>query len=316
MSSSARRSLAALVAIGCAGAPGDAAPARELPSPYTYEPEDAGGGVDPAVMQAELQAVVDRIRTFHGRAILDAYGQARGYGDTRCPVETETDTVENGHSVYFEGLCVAGTRYWFKGPMTTYAFVDTPLDAFEVFDFAAHDEHLGVGWTGAALKGQTDIYDARSDLDFNCSCTALDAMSATDGERRWFSYVDGPSHWVASDAPAAWIDGGLQVQLYVVLARTDDAAWRARVAGTVTGATDTYGTIDLDLTLSGTHGADGAVRCDAGSGTVGMRYTTTGVRTELVLEAPDGGCSLCGPVGDETVCVDVSALQAWDTAPW
>ncbi|MDP2315052.1 MAG: hypothetical protein Q8P41_19285 [Pseudomonadota bacterium] len=291
----------------------------DLPSPYEYIAPDVGENVDPVTMQAELQATFDELRTFNGSATLTAYGQALLHGDGSCPNEVETDTENNGHTAYFDGLCVARTRYWFKGPMTTYAFTDNALDAFEISDFHPVRTDDGVAWTGTALKGQTDIYDDRSDLDFNCSCTAVSAYSFPGpGEGHWFSYVDGPSHYTAPEAaPGTWINLGLQVKLYAYLQRHLDGAWEARLAGTVTGLTDRYGTIDLDLSFGGVRAADGTIGCAAGGGgSVGMRYTTTGVRTELAFATDGASCVVCSPAGDGTVCLDLTSVADWETAPW
>jgi hypothetical protein len=305
----------ALLVAGCA--PGDDT-AVDLPSAYVYQGEVVEDVVDPVEMQVELQDLLDNIREFNGNQTMAAYGQARAYGDELCPLETVTETPEDGTTVYFDRLCVVDDRYWFKGPMTTYTFSDNTLDQFEIYDFAPQLHEIeSTPWTGMAMKGQTDIFDSENTMDFNCSCTAVTAVSPPLGtEQRWFTYTDGPSHWIAPEAADSWINQGIQSHMWIAfwLDKTD-GDFEAVLEGSVTGYGSEYGSIDLDMTVDGTRGDDGVTCAPGTGGTAQLRHTTTGVRTDMTL-VTDDSCDACGDVAGTTLCVDLTHLADWDSAPW
>ncbi len=304
--------------VACSGSGTDAV---SWPTAWEYEAVAQEDAVDPAVIQAEVQGLLANVRSFNARPALEAYDQARLYGDSLCPEEVTTETVESGTSVYFERLCVARRTYWYKGPMTTYAFAENLLEQFEVYDFFQYMDFDGTKWTGSAMKGQTDIFSsgAAEPVDYNCSCTAMAAVSPPSAtSHQWLSYTDGPTHWTAPEALDSWINQGIQSHLYMKFGtRPLDARWRAEIVGSVTGFATVYGDIELDLALGGDLLADGGVACDAdGGGTIAARHTTTGLRTTLTYSTPGGSCEACVTVEGEEVCVDFAALMVWDTTPW
>ena len=305
-----------LALLACTAPPEDSA--IDLPSAYTYAGEAVDDTPDPAVVQAELQAFFDEVRGFNGGPVIDDWYDVHRYADAACPAETITDSDANGHVVYFDGLCRAQERYWFKGPMTAYTFADNDLLAFEVFDFRPHLEKLTAAWTGQVIKGQTDIFDEVSDLDFNCSCTALRASASTNPDSlQWASYTDGPSHWVAPSAdPDAWNNQGIQSNLWMWFERTQTTAWQAQIEGAVNNVGEVYGTVELELRMAG-HGFGDDLACDEGTNFwVELRRSTTGTRTALDFRTTPGSCEACAPVGDTQVCVDLANALDWEGTPW
>ncbi len=292
--------------------------AVELPSAYAYEAGTQDDAVDLVELQADAQAVLDDLRVYNAGPIIDAWYDAHTYAGRDCPLETISETAENGYVVYFDGECVAADRYWFKGPMTTYDFEDNRLEAFEVYDLRPYLEGDSA-WTGQAIKGQTDVYDAESTLDFNCSCTATIASSLADPNApAWFSYTDGPSHWTAPTADtAAWMNNGITSNIFMWFSTTaSDSRWQAVVNGSVTGVGATYGNIALDIRLAGSQLEQG-VLCDPGlTFSVEARRSSTGARTRMEFETAAGACSACAVVGDGEVCLDLTNALDWEGAPW
>jgi hypothetical protein len=203
--------------------------------------------------------------------------------------------------------------------MTTYEYTDNMLEATDLNEFRRFRADPNVHWTGMALRGQVDIYDQDSEIDFNCSCVAMEATSLEeDGSSHWFSFIDGPVHWDAPDAPPAWFDDGLQIQWYLYAGRRPATGeWHSAVEGVVTGLTEVYGTIWLKFNASGLRDEEtGAVTCDPGGGLALVRSTATGTLTWFDMLTKDDSCVYCAPVGDGEVCVDITPIQDWETEPW
>lgn len=303
------------VALACTDSAGE----EGTPTAYTYESPVVEGQADPVVIQSEVQDTLDNLRTFNAGPLITAWFQIRAYGDDMCPGETIWDSEDDGHVIYFDILCVVDDHIWFKGPMTTYAFEDNTLQQFEVYDPIRYMDGVKPYYTGQAIKGQTDVYDMTSDLDYNCSCTAI--LAEGDDEagdfHTWLSYTDGPSHLTAPESdPTLWMNQGIFSHLYLQFDRaTEGTRWQANLEGSVTGYTATYGDIELDLEIAGFY--DGGVRtCEkGGGGTVEVRHTVTGQRTAMTFTV-DETCNACADVGDGTVCLDFSTLADWEDSPW
>lgn len=305
-----------LLLLACSAPPEQLA--VELPSAYTFDGDTNDDDVDLARLQAEVQAVLDGIRTYNAAPIIDAWYDAHTYSDVYCPAETISDTEANGYVVYFDSECVSEDRYWFKGPMTTYTFEDNTLADLEVYDLRPYLEVTTTEWTGRALKGQTDVFDAESSLDFNCSCTAALASAASDPNALgWVSYTDGPAHWIAPTAdPDVWINQGITSNLFMRFSRDGDARWEAEILGSVTGAAEVYGNVAIELRLGGVQLEQGLL-CDPDSEfAIEARQSSTGARTRMEFETADGACSACATVGEGEVCVDLTPALDWESSPW
>jgi hypothetical protein len=303
-----------LLLLSCAGEP-----EPEAPSAYTYTSPEVEDIADPVVMQEEVQDVIDNLRTFNAGPVIDAWFAARAYGDDLCPDETISDSAANGHVTYFDILCVVDDRIWFKGPMTSYEFTDNDLIKFEMYDPKPYMDGVKAYWTGTAIKGQSDVYDTESDLDYNCSCTAIlaDGPDVKELFYSWLSYTDGPSHLTAPESdPSLWMNQGIFSHLFLQFDRkVDDPRWQANLVGELSGYTSTYGDVELDLEISGDL-IDGVITCEPGTGgTMSARHTDTGVRTELDIVV-DEDCNSCSPVGDGEVCLNFTELMNWDSDPW
>jgi hypothetical protein len=293
----------------------DTGPTSALAHPY----EEAGNAavVDPALLQSELQALVDTLRSYNATPVLDSWAAVRAYGDANCPSETITESEANGTTTYFERLCIANDVTYFKGPMTVYDFTENTLLAFEVADVQTNVELDGSLWTGRLMKGQTDIYEPGSTLDYNCSCTAALASSSTNAIEQWWTYTDGPTHWSGPEDDGTWMDRGVQSNLYQHYAEYTDAGyWWVRVRGAVTGHADVYGSVELDIMLGGPTTAPQSCAPSSTAQAV-MRHTDTGRSTPLVFTFEGGvSCSACAPVDGGEVCVDFAPLHAWEGSPW
>jgi hypothetical protein len=291
----------------------------DTPSAYSYEAPDRADAVDPAGIEAEVQALIDVIREFNAGPAIDAWFTVRAYGGATCPPEVTYDSADNGYVTYFDGQCEASGRYWFKGPMTTYTVTLNTLENTEVYDVRPYLLTETLPWSGQLIKGQSDVYDAQSDLDYNCSCTAalLQAEEAT--LLHWASYTDGPTHLDGPDRDAdAWMNRGTLSNMWMYI--TEDAVagrWSAKLDGSVTGHGEDYGDIEMYVELGGERLQDGTLLCDPGTGgEFVVRHSATGIRTSFKLELAAGSCQGCATVAGSPVCIDLSPIVSFEGAPW
>ena len=307
-----------LVASACTAPTGDTSVAVR-PSAYSYETSSQDDSEDLGVMQAEIQFILDNIRSYNGGPVIDAWYEAHRYSDGACPNDIITETEINGTVVYFDSECISQDRYWFKGPMTTYTFADKDFQGFDVADFLPYLEGgYDTLWTGQAIKGQTDVYDAESDLDFNCSCTAVRAVSIADPDAlEWLSYSDGPAHWISPSAdPTEWMNEGVLSHLFIRYKRESTSRWEVSLQGSITGATEVYGDVALELIIGGM-GTGDELNCNPDTYMhVEARRTATGARTAMDLLFEGGACSACTAVGSGEVCLDITEAVDWQEVPW
>jgi hypothetical protein len=288
-------------------------------SAWEYAAEDATFVVDVGVMQRELQTLVNELRGYNATPVLDAWGGVRAYGDELCPAETVTESAENGTSTYFERLCIANERTYFKGPMTVWDFTDNDLLAFEVVDVAENVRLDGTLYSGRAMKGQTDVYELASDLDYNCSCTAVVGASDAVDEKQWWTYTDGPTHWTGPEDDGTWMEEGHQSNVYQHYRRSpDEGEWSVVIEGAVTGHAEVYGSVSLMLSYSGS--LDDLATCpNTSSVEAVVRDTATGQSTTLTFGMdPSKPCFGCATVVEDQspVCIDFSVINDWEDSPW
>ena len=288
-------------------------------SAWEYTPEETSVVIDAGAMQRELQALVDNLRGYNATPVLDAWDGVRAYGDEACPAETVTESAANGTSTYFERLCVANHRTYFKGPMTVWQFTDNDLLAFEVDDIAQHVMLDGSLFSGRVMKGQTDVYEITSDLDYNCSCTAAVAASENAERLQWWTYTDGPTHWTGPEDDGTWMDAGHQSNVYQHYSRRPtDGVWNVVIEGSVTGHAEIYGSVDMLISIGG--GMEDLRTCgNAATIEVVMRHTETGQSATLTFGMdPSQACYGCAVVAEDQspVCIDFSGLNDWEDAPW
>lgn len=286
---------------------------------WEYVPEDVSVAMDPGVMQRELQELISGLRGYNATPVLNSWVGVRAYGDAACPAETVTESDANGTSTYFERLCIANGVTYFKGPLTVWDFTDNDLLAFEVDDIADHVMRDGALYTGRVMKGQTDVYEPSSDLDYNCSCTAASAASYGVDRDQWWTYTDGPTHWTGVEADRTWMDLGHQPNLYQhYTRRAGDGVWNVLIDGSVTGHAEEYGSVELTISIGGR--LEDLTSCEASAAIeIVMRHTETGQSATLTFGMdPSQPCFGCADVvdGQSPVCIDFSAINDWEDAPW
>lgn len=317
----AARAVAAALGLGCGGPPAPAAPARTPdtagppPAAWDYTPSASDAPPGPELVAADAQRVLDAIPTVRAAAALAAWGQVHALAEPRCPSEIEASSSSDGDTTHFELMCRTSRGVWFKGPFTTWSFADNRLDTIALAgELRALHPDLRLPFTGAAMRGQVDVFDEDGTLDFNCSCTALEAAHTTDaGVRHALSYVDGPVHWEAPQAPAAWFDGGRLAQLYVHTERAPDGGTAVFARGALTGFTDAHGSAQVWMELRTT--PTDAARCWVDRLDFTLR-TPSGARTQVSFGAADAACVSCADLDGERICVDLSAYADSAELPW
>lgn len=312
---------------GCAGGAGAGEETGGAPSGWSWEgssPEEAASAED---LSAAVQALIDRARTINAAPVLSSYYEAMSYSFEWCPEQTETTAETTGDMRYWDGVCEGNQSVWFKGPMTTWTWdaIDIPAGNVDIVSeiMSSSPAFDGYLFYGNGIRGQTDIYNPDSSIDFNCSCTAMQGMGmADDGRVSFFSFMDGPSHWTGSAADGTWMADGVRPGMWSwAEVNPDEDMKHVTLAGNLTGFAERFDTAKIDLTVFAP--LDGSKACTAGdlsSFSLSIRDADTADWYELVFVIDDsleGVCGACAPLETgEEVCVDLSPILVWESAPW
>ncbi len=314
---------ALLLLAGCAAeGTGDSAP-----SGWSWEeqaPEEVASAAD---LSLDVQALIDQLRTINAAPVLSSYYEAMGNSLAWCPEQTETTAETTGDMRYWDGVCAGSEDVWYKGPMTTWTWdgIDLAAGTVDIIStiMASSPSFEGYAFNGNGIRGQTDIYNPDSSVDFNCSCTAMQGMGmADDGRIGFFSFMDGPAHWTGPAAEGTWMAEGVRPGLWTwAEANPAEDMRHLTAAGNVTGFAERFDTARLDLTVFAP--IDGSKACTAGdlsSFSLSIRDAETADWYNLEFEIDDSdaaACTACATLeSGEQLCVDLLPAIAWEGAPW
>lgn len=320
----APRAIGLSALVGCAG---PAAEPADEPAAWAWEgsaPEEQASAEELSDAVAELLVAV---RTVNAEPVLDSYQEAMSYRLDWCPELTETSSEATGEMTYWDGMCEGAEQVWFKGPMTTWNWeaIDLASGSVDLVSeiMASSTAFDGYRFHGSGIRGQTDIFNPDSSIDFNCSCTAMQGMGAAeDGRNGFFSFMDGPAHWTGAAAEGTWLEAGVRPGLWI-WAEADPTVGLRHItaAGNVTGFSERLDTARIDLTVFAP--LDGSKACTAGeisSFSLSLRDAETASWYELDFEIDDSDptlCTACAPLeSGEEVCVDLMPVLDWEDSPW
>lgn len=268
-----------------------------------------------AELEESLASLVSTAVSISARPVLQSYYEAMTFSEDVCPAIVYASAETTGDVSYWDGLCEASTGVTFKGPMTTWDWADIDLANGEVDMLSSYLSGPGQGYTftGQGIRGQTDIYDDTSEIDFNCSCIAMMAAGRhTDGTIGSVDYLDGPSHWTGSASEGTWLEDDLRVNM-VKWATLDPAGKNINVnyQGGITGLPGRFDTAKMDAVLSWE--IDSELGCkDDGFQTISLRLrdgeTAEWSEPELTVGPVGEACMACMMYDGEEVCVDVHSL--------
>lgn len=268
-----------------------------------------------AELEESLASLVETTVSLSARPVLQSYAEAMTYSEDGCPNIVYASAETTGDVSYWDGLCESSTGVTFKGPMTTWSWDEIDLANGEVDMLSGYLSGPGNGYTftGQGIRGQTDIYDDTSEIDFNCSCIAMMAAGRhTDGTVGSVDYLDGPSHWTGAASQGTWLEQDLRVNM-VKWATLDPAKQNINVnyQGGITGLPGRFDTAKMDAVLSWEIG--GELGCkDDGFQLLSLRLrdgeTAEWSEPEFTVGPVGEACMACMMYDDQEVCVDVHSL--------
>lgn len=299
-------------------------PETAAASPWEWEGRSPEATVSAEELSVAVTALMDAVPTIHAAPVVSSYQEAMAYSQGRCPDVTRASSEATGDVQYWAAMCQGAEGVWFKGPMTYWVWEDIALaeGSVDIVSglLAARPELAGARYYGLGIRGQTDIFNTDSSIDFNCSCVAMQARGQTpDGQDLFFSFTDGPTHWTGAAADGTWMREGLLPSLWSV-AREDAETDRRRldIVGDLSGFAERFDTASLSLSLS--RPRDGSLACDAdGALSLTIRDAETALWHPLsfVISADERACLACADWDDgERICVDLASYLDWDDSPW
>lgn len=319
----ARAWIPALLASGCAPAPETVTDSstEEAASAWTYEGADLDEPMNAEDLQAALQALVNRVRTINAQPVVDSYRGAMSHAYGECPTLVETSSDLTGDVDYWDGMCEGERDVWFKGPMTTWTYEDIDVADGQIDLVSTILEQNGFLYTGAGVRGQTDIFSVDTSIDFNCSCAAFWGQGVnSEGGSSFFSLVDGPSHWTGSEAEGTWLADGLRPGLWQSFEiNTAEGFQMASIHGSITGYAERYDTAQFDLDLFRPLDHSSACYADLTVFTIEVRDAQTGqwASIDFRVETNGDACAATGEVeGTGEITLDLATVLDWTESPW
>lgn len=294
--------------LGCVGSTPDA-PERGASDAEAWAFSDTGGSpaFDVEVASSDLQALVTAIHEVTPDPLLVSYAAARAHGDETCPPE---ETLQDGdvRRTWWYGTCgVPATQTRFNGVMTQLEWEAADPSAIDVVEIQAFLPP-GFTWSGLAFDGRIDIYDSADTFDFSCSCAAsvLEGVAA-DGSTARVTTARGPAAWTGADAAGTWLDQpGLLADVARGLVRDPSGATTAGVIASVSGPGERYRALSLNVVSQLPPGETS--RCTSAQGQLFLRDSLTGQRRVLAVswDGAAEGCTVCGDVDGDSLCVDLA----------
>lgn len=296
----------------------DGAAPDDLPTEYTYTPEDDGEVVlDSQALAEGIQAAMDVALGLSGQPVIDGYFSMLDDADDNCPTWYEQDG-----NVFWYDYCTSSTGALFDGYGFYYPYDNVDLDG------------TGTLWSGDYLYGVATITDSDGTwfhtgggvqvlTGFN---PGEDAFSDVDDSYYGMSQAVGGFEWTAPEADDTWIGAGIQPNLYLYTVDYPGYGIRgAMVDGGISGLSGDATAVLFDNNFI-YHEAAGSLCEQEPTGSIQLR-DADGRWWVVDFDTPDGGtmsrelCDGCGTVsyaGEELgeVCVDFSGWLDWELSTW
>lgn len=305
---------ASLVAVvwltGCAVAPDTASDAD------TEAPVEVDTGVRTyidAEIASALDALIPQLTSLSAAPVLEAYERAMAHGGSSCPI-IDVSPGEAMDTEYWWGGCSEHlTETSFNGPMTHWT--GTGVDGSNTGEIYA-DPVLNALWPGPfagtwdieGISGQGDVFAWDGSFDFDCACTAIQAVGEVEGDPMYATSLAGIAGWEpASDLADTWLDGTLRVEGTLAFSDEDDGR-RAWIDGVFTDLEAGYA---LELHALWLRDAAGKCHDVEEAATVSFWTREVGVWTDVTLALAED-CMAC--VGED--CLAITPLYEWEERPW
>lgn len=306
--------------LACADPTDPEGPARD-PLPSAWEWEDSASlarEADLELLSASVQALFDQARGVRAAAVHANYAAAMALATETCPTQAITTTEQQGLVHYWDGQCATEGGMVFKGPMTTWSWEDTPLFGSGVPELDHMIPDDGLRYDGQGMMAQADIFAQSGAPDFNCSCFAMEGTGEDGvGNRGYFNWVDGPTHWTGAETAGTWMEGGgLRAGLWQYYLLDPNAGIVSlHLRGGLTGHAERYDSIWAEL--RGSRPLGGSMPC-APDFQVDLEVrdgaTTAWIAASLTMTQGCVACTTLEGVGE--LCADLEPLFDWEEAPW
>lgn len=296
-----------LFALACTPTPDEASTVPYILPESQAEPPSLDG---PTVV-AEVTDLVASLLTLNATPVVDAYWEVMGAADGGCPYYYPYMSEPGLEFVYWYDDCASGAGSRFVGASYEGIYTDY--------------ESGGFFYNGTYLFSQFDVDTAEGQVLHGNGEAAVYQADAADGTMAYFmSYLDGDFSWTG--ATGSWLGSGLLPALTLQVLTIPELGSQVYVDGGASGLGGSFDTIIFDgLVL--TAEALGSDCGDEPGGSVLLR-DAEGNWYDILFDGPDvtgtggdGACDGCGTAWFEgsnlgPVCMDFSALLAWEDRPW
>lgn len=291
-------------------APSASSPVDE-PAPYVVDETTAPVlTVDLGEAEAVLQQALDSALQLNALPVQASYDAAMAHQSAACPYYYTTPD---------------GT-YWFD-TCETEGGADYNGYVFAQGESGLVDPYSGATYDYWSAFGAATVVDPTGQL-FEMGGQAYHTTAWSPGVTQWTSVVQGTFGWQGAEAVGSWLEEGLDPDFVILAYLAEVGPTEGRLAyldGGYGGIGDGWA-VAFDANQVSTV-VLGSTCPEELSGTVGIR-SPDGQWVDVVFDGPVDGevvppevCDGCGaafvlgePVG--TVCVDPSALVAWEASPW
>lgn len=310
-----RAAILAVALVGCVGEPGSSGhPTADRPSPYLGDdPTPPQASLDSEAIPAAMNQAFEVAREIDVPAIVSFYETMMAKADGECP-QVSADETAARKAVFWYGDCttVAGVKFKGYGSLTHHKG-DVPEE----------------GGTRDGVDGYMDavIVDADgTSLDIGFYYLA-DWVDRKDGETTYTRVLNGTAHASGSGAPDnPWLRAKRRGEVTVSYSAHDDGTRESYIDGGLSGLDGkvhavAFSGLYASFSATGPSCADpmGALsfRQDGG-GWHDVVFDAIDPRTNEVDESKCDGCGASYFGGQPTgeACLDVTALGAFQGAPW